>query len=106
MNISRSHLENCTAKIALSWGICQSHFYQFKINKHLSVKIVHLALAIIQAIPGIGQFVSFIELKIVRLIYLRKKTIEEMIDSTPPPKIFLKSQSKILSPMIKMPMKP
>lgn len=54
-------------KNALLWGMCQSHFHQVQIQSQLSSRIVHLVLAIIEAIPIIGQLVSLIELKIVQL---------------------------------------
>ncbi|KAF3361905.1 hypothetical protein PHSC3_001559 [Chlamydiales bacterium STE3] len=61
-----SHTENCTVRNALLWGMCRSHFYQVQIQRKLHSRIVHLALAILEAIPVIGQIVSLIELQSLR----------------------------------------
>lgn len=65
--ICSSHQENCTVRNALLWGMCRSHLYQVRVQSQLHSRIVHLVLAILEAIPVIGQIVSLIELKIVQI---------------------------------------
>ncbi len=60
-----AHKKNCTLAKALLWGMCRSHFYQAKIQSQLEIKIMHLALAIFECCPIIGQIISLIELKYV-----------------------------------------
>lgn len=61
-----SHTKSCTLQNAFLWGMCASHLRQAKIQSHLVDKIAHIVLAILEAIPLIGQVVSLIELKIIR----------------------------------------
>ncbi|MBS4168981.1 hypothetical protein PARA125_001632 [Parachlamydia sp. AcF125] len=46
--------------------MCRSHFYQVRIQSQLDSRIAHLVLAVLEAIPVVGQIVSLIELKIVQ----------------------------------------
>lgn len=61
-----SHTKNCTVKNALLWGMCRSHFYQVRVQSQLNSRIVHLVLAVLEAIPVAGQIISLIELKLIR----------------------------------------
>lgn len=60
-----THLKNCTVKNALLWGMCRSHIEHARKKNHLHERITHLVLAILEAIPVMGQIISLIERKLI-----------------------------------------
>lgn len=62
---SQTHLNHCSIKNALLWGMCRSHIHHVRMKSQRNHRITHLVLAILEAIPLIGQIISLIERKIV-----------------------------------------
>jgi hypothetical protein len=81
---SDTHLKNCTVKNALLWGICKSHIEHVRKKAQRHERITHLVLAILEAIPILGQIISLIERK---LILSRKQPIQKrppLVPCVPP----------------------
>jgi serine/threonine protein kinase len=57
---------DCSLENALLWGMSKHHFHQARIQNQLDQKIIHLVLALLEAIPILGQIISLIELTIAR----------------------------------------
>lgn len=79
-----THGKNCTVKNALLWGICKSHIVHARMKVQRHERITHLVLAILEAIPILGQIISLIERK---LILSRKEPIQKrppLVPCVPP----------------------